>query len=55
METLPRNGIGKVRRASIRDYVACNYRLDDGPQPRLEPRVEGGDGRVGRTGPPHPL
>lgn len=39
LDDLPRNGIGKIRRASIRDYVNENYRLADGPHPRLEPRA----------------
>jgi len=40
LDDLPRNGIGKVRRASIRDYVNENYRLADGPHPCLEPRAD---------------
>jgi acyl-CoA synthetase (AMP-forming)/AMP-acid ligase II len=38
LETLPRNGIGKIRRASIREHIGENYRLIDGPRPRLEPK-----------------
>ena len=34
---LPRNAMGKVRRAAIRDFVLQRYRLIDGAQPRLEP------------------
>jgi acyl-CoA synthetase (AMP-forming)/AMP-acid ligase II len=50
MDTLPRNGIGKIRRASIRDHIAQSYRLDDGARPRLLLRseVDGGDGVTGR-------
>ncbi|MBO0764051.1 MAG: acyl--CoA ligase [Hyphomicrobiaceae bacterium] len=43
VEALPRNGIGKVRRASIRDHIACAYRLHDGPQPQLEARAQRAD------------
>lgn len=52
MEALPRNGIGKIRRASIRDHVARSYRLDDGPHPRLRARDEAGD-PIDRPGAPH--
>lgn len=38
LEALPRNPMGKVRRAAIREHVLRHYRLIDGPQPRLEPR-----------------
>jgi acyl-CoA synthetase (AMP-forming)/AMP-acid ligase II len=38
LENLPRNGIGKIWRAAIRDHIACAYRLIDGPHPRLEPQ-----------------
>jgi acyl-CoA synthetase (AMP-forming)/AMP-acid ligase II len=37
LESLPRNGIGKIWRAAIRDHIARAYRLIDGPHPRLEP------------------
>jgi malonyl-CoA/methylmalonyl-CoA synthetase len=42
MEALPRNGIGKIRRASIRDHVAEKYCLVDGPHPRLEAQADSG-------------
>jgi acyl-CoA synthetase (AMP-forming)/AMP-acid ligase II len=38
LESLPRNGIGKIWRAAIRDHIARAYRLIDGPHPRLEPQ-----------------
>lgn len=38
LESLPRNGIGKIWRAAIRDHIAGTYRLIDGPHPRLEPQ-----------------
>jgi acyl-CoA synthetase (AMP-forming)/AMP-acid ligase II len=47
MDSLPRNGIGKIRRAAIRDHIAQSYRFDDGPRPRLLARAEG-DGAIGR-------
>jgi malonyl-CoA/methylmalonyl-CoA synthetase len=40
MEALPRNGIGKIRRGSIRDHIAESYFLEDGPRPRLHAREE---------------
>jgi malonyl-CoA/methylmalonyl-CoA synthetase len=39
LDELPRNAMGKVRRAAIRDHVLQHYRLVDGPHPRLEPRA----------------
>ncbi|MBO0755470.1 MAG: hypothetical protein J2P54_06385, partial [Bradyrhizobiaceae bacterium] len=38
LESLPRNGIGKIWRAAIRAHIARTYRLIDGPHPRLEPQ-----------------
>jgi acyl-CoA synthetase (AMP-forming)/AMP-acid ligase II len=49
MEALPRNGIGKIRRAAIRDHIAQCYRLDDGPRPRLQARAGAGDSPVDRS------
>jgi malonyl-CoA/methylmalonyl-CoA synthetase len=51
VEALPRNGIGKIRRAAIRDHVAQHYRLDDGPRPRLCPLADAAQGPAGRQGP----
>jgi acyl-CoA synthetase (AMP-forming)/AMP-acid ligase II len=39
MTELPRNAMGKVRRAGIREYILQHHRLIDGPHPRLEPRT----------------
>jgi acyl-CoA synthetase (AMP-forming)/AMP-acid ligase II len=36
---LPRNAQGKVVRARLRDAVLAAYRLQDGPQPKLVPRM----------------
>jgi acyl-CoA synthetase (AMP-forming)/AMP-acid ligase II len=41
LDSLPRNGIGKIWRAAIRDHIAHAYRLIDGPHPRLEPQPNG--------------
>jgi acyl-CoA synthetase (AMP-forming)/AMP-acid ligase II len=49
MDALPRNGIGKIRRGSIRDHVARCYRLVDGPHPRLEAQAESGIDPVDAT------
>jgi acyl-CoA synthetase (AMP-forming)/AMP-acid ligase II len=45
LESLPRNGIGKIWRAAIRDHIASAYRLIDGPHPRLEPQPKAGQPR----------
>ena len=37
MPELPRNAMGKIRRAGIREHVLERFRLIDGPHPRLEP------------------
>ena len=37
MPELPRNAQGKLVRRSLRDAIGRQYRLVDGPQPRLEP------------------
>lgn len=44
LESLPRNGIGKIWRAAIRDHIARSYRLIDGPHPRLEPQPNAAPG-----------
>lgn len=36
LDELPRNAMGKIRRAAIRGYVLQHYRLIDGPHPRLD-------------------
>lgn len=39
LDELPRNGIGKILRKSIREDVLKRFHITDGPRPQLEPRT----------------